>query len=49
MGQHLGPLKGEGGGRGLAESEVSLSENTEIFLDFFSKGGGPTYSKRVLS
>ena len=29
-----------GGGGGLAESEISLSENTEIFLDFFSKGGG---------
>ena len=39
---------GEGGG--LAESEISLSEKTEIFLDFFLKeGGGPTYSKRVLS
>ena len=30
----------KGGGRGLAESEISLSEKTEIFLDFFSKGGG---------
>ena len=40
----------KGGGRGLAESEISLSEKTEIFLDFFFKrGGGPTYSKRVLS
>ena len=38
------------GGGGLAESEISLSEKTEIFLDFFFwKGGGPTYSKRVLS
>ena len=30
----------KGGGRGLAESEISLSENTEIFLDFFFKRGG---------
>ena len=28
------------GGGGLAESKISLSEKTEIFLDFFSKGGG---------
>ena len=28
------------GGRGLAESEISLSEKTEIFLEFFLKGGG---------
>ena len=35
-----GYLQRGGGGRGLAESEISLSENTEIFLDFFSKGGG---------
>ena len=27
-------------GGGLAESEISLSENTEIFLDFFSSKGG---------
>ena len=40
----------KGGGGGLAESEISLSEKTEIFLDFFfQKGGGLTYSKRVLS
>ena len=40
----------KGGGRGLAESEIFLSEKTEIFLEFFFwKGGGPTYSKRVLS
>ena len=25
----------KGGGRGLAESEISLSEKTEIFLEFF--------------
>ena len=37
----------KGGGRGLAKSEISLSEKTEIFLE---KGwGGLTYSKRVLS
>ena len=28
------------GGGGLAESEISLSEKNEIFLDFFSKRGG---------
>jgi len=40
----------KGGRGGLAESEISLSEKTEIFLDFFlQKGGGLTYSKRVLS
>ena len=40
----------KGGGRGLAESEIFLSEKTEIFLEFFfERGGGPTYSKRVLS
>ena len=40
----------KGGGRGLAESEIFLSEKTEIFLDFFlERGGSPTYSKRVLS
>ena len=40
----------KGGGRGLAESEISFSEKTDIFLEFFLKeGGGPTYSKRVLS
>ena len=36
-----------GGGRDLAESKISLSEKTEIF--FFKRGGGLTYSKRVLS
>ena len=40
----------KGGRGGLAQSESSLSEKTEIFLDFFSKrGGGLTYFKRVLS
>ena len=40
----------KGGGRGLAESEIFSSEKTEIFLEFFfERGGGPTYSKRVLS
>ena len=38
------------GGEDLAESKISLSEKTEIFLEFFfQKGGGLTYSKRVLS
>ena len=31
-------LRKEGGG--LAESKISLSEKTEIFLDFFFKRGG---------
>ena len=40
----------KGGGGGLAESKISLTEKTEIFLDFFSKrGGGLTQSKRVLA
>ena len=40
----------KGGGRGLAEPKISLSEKNWDFLDFFfSKGGGLTYSKRVLS
>ena len=30
----------KGGRGGLAQSKISLSEKTEIFLDFFSKGGG---------
>ena len=39
----------KGGGRGLAESEISLSEKNEICLDFFQKGvGGLTFCKRVL-
>ena len=29
----------KGGGRGLAESEISLSEETEIFLEFLKDGG----------
>ena len=33
--------KPRNGGGGLAESEISLSEKTKIFLDFFlQKGGG---------
>ena len=40
----------KGGEGGLAESKISLSEKTEIFLEFFlQRGGGLTYSKRVLS
>ena len=39
----------KGGGRGLAESEIFLSEKLRFFWNFFLKGGGPTYSKRVLS
>ena len=39
----VSPKGGEGG---LAESKISLAEKTEIFLE---KGGGLTYSKRVLS
>ena len=39
----------KGGEGGLAESKISLSEKTEIFLEFFYEGGGLTYSKRVLS
>ena len=42
----VSPKRGEGG---LAESKISLAEKTEIFLDFFGKRGGLTYSKRVLS
>ena len=39
----------KGGEGGLAESKISLSEKTEIFLEFFfERGGHPTYSKRVL-
>ena len=30
----------KGGGRGLAESEISLSEKTEICLEFFFERGG---------
>ena len=30
----------KGGGRGLAESKISLSEKTEIFLELFLKEGG---------
>ena len=30
----------KGGGRGLAKSETSLSEKTEIFLEFFFERGG---------
>merc|ERR1712016_497177 len=30
----------KGGGRGLAESEIFLSEKTEIFLEFFFERGG---------
>ena len=38
----------KGGRGGLAQSEISLSEKNRIFLDFFSKGGGLIYSKKVL-
>ena len=38
------------GGRGLAESKISLSEKTKIFLDFFwqeeGKGGGSHLFKK---
>ena len=37
------------GGGVSPNTKFSYQKKTEIFLDFFSsKGGGPTYSKRVL-
>ena len=33
----------KGGRGGLAESKISLSEKTEIFLDFFFKKGGGSH------
>ena len=33
----------KGGRGGLAQSEISLSEKTETFLDFFFKGGGGSH------
>ena len=39
----------KGGGGGLVDSKISLTEKTEIFLDFSAeRGGGLTQSKRVL-
>ena len=30
----------KGGGGGLVDSKISLTEKTQIFLDFLPKGGG---------
>ena len=39
----------ERGGRGLAESEIFLSEKTEIFLEFFfERGGSHLFQKGVI-
>ena len=40
----------KGGGGGLVDSKISLTEKTQIFLDFLAeRGGGLTQSKRVLA